>query len=164
MAPFHYWCKFIVCTGPVKQIFFQHKIAIIFLSISLNICYGCSKEPSHLDGSFEYRQHMLWMRNKEDSFPIHTSIWKPDMDAKLCRTWLAIFIRSQLIWICTVFNRKKELWKMSFFKMDTYQSSLLCITNLLRNFACFAFKHTHCGHSLKTSHGTTHNMYFNAKK
>ena len=23
------------------------KIVIIFLSISLNMCYGCSKEPSH---------------------------------------------------------------------------------------------------------------------
>ena len=26
---------------------FQHKIAIIFLSISLNMCFGCSNEPSH---------------------------------------------------------------------------------------------------------------------
>ena len=38
--------------GPAKQ-FFQHKIGIIFLPISLNICFGCSKEPSHRDGSFE---------------------------------------------------------------------------------------------------------------
>ena len=28
--------------GPVKQ-----KLAIIFLPISLNMCFGCSKEPSH---------------------------------------------------------------------------------------------------------------------
>ena len=26
---------------------FQHKIVNIFLSISFNICFGCSKEPSH---------------------------------------------------------------------------------------------------------------------
>ena len=25
---------------------FQRKIVIIFLSISLNMCFGCSKEPS----------------------------------------------------------------------------------------------------------------------
>ena len=39
---------------------------------------GCSKEPSHWDGSHEYPQHMFWMRNKENSFPIHTLIWRPE--------------------------------------------------------------------------------------
>ena len=38
---------------------------IIFLFISLNMCLGCSKEPSHRDGSFEYPQHMFWLRNKK---------------------------------------------------------------------------------------------------
>ena len=32
------------------------------------MCFGCPKEPSHWDGSFEYPQHMFWMRNKEISF------------------------------------------------------------------------------------------------
>ena len=44
------------------------KIAVIFLSISLNICFGFfgfSKEPSHQDGDFEYQQHMFWLRNKK---------------------------------------------------------------------------------------------------
>ena len=36
----------------------------IFLSIIFNICVWCSKEPSHCDGSFEYLQHMFWLRNK----------------------------------------------------------------------------------------------------
>ena len=40
----------------------------IFLSISLNICFGCSEEPSHCDGSFEYPQHMFWLRNKKINF------------------------------------------------------------------------------------------------
>ena len=44
--------------GPVKQKHLR-KIVIIFLSISLSICFGCSKEPSHQDGSFEYQQHMF---------------------------------------------------------------------------------------------------------
>ena len=44
------------------------KIAIIFLSISLNMCFGCSKEPSYRDGSFEYPQHMFWLRNKKNNF------------------------------------------------------------------------------------------------
>ena len=33
--------------GPVKQIKKQRKIVIIYLSISLNMCFGCSKEQSH---------------------------------------------------------------------------------------------------------------------
>ena len=44
------------------------KIAIISLSICLNICFGCSKEPSHWDGSFEYPQHIFWLRNKKINF------------------------------------------------------------------------------------------------
>ena len=28
------------------------------------MCFGCSKEQSHQDGSFEYPQHMFWLRNK----------------------------------------------------------------------------------------------------
>ena len=30
----------------------------------LNVCFGCSKEPSHRDGSFEYPKYMFLMRNK----------------------------------------------------------------------------------------------------
>ena len=53
------------------------KIAIIFFSISLNMCFGCSKEPSHRDGSFEYPQHMFWMGNKDNGFTICTLIGRP---------------------------------------------------------------------------------------
>ena len=31
----------------------------MFLPINFNICFGCSKETSHWDGSFEYPQHVL---------------------------------------------------------------------------------------------------------
>ena len=37
----------------------EHNIVIIFLPMSSNICYGCSKAPSQLDGSFEDPQHMF---------------------------------------------------------------------------------------------------------
>ena len=30
-----------------KNKIFEHKIVTIFLSINLNMCFGCSKEPSH---------------------------------------------------------------------------------------------------------------------
>ena len=29
------------------------------------MCFGCSKEPSHRDGSFEYPKHMFWLRNEK---------------------------------------------------------------------------------------------------
>ena len=44
---------------------------------SLNMCFGCSKEPSHRDGSFEYPQHMFWLRNKKNNFQLGTLIWRP---------------------------------------------------------------------------------------
>ena len=47
---------------------FQDTIVNIFLSISFNMCFGCSKETSHRDGSFEHPQHRFWMRNKNFFF------------------------------------------------------------------------------------------------
>ena len=34
------------------------------------MCFGYSKEPSHRDGSFEYPQHMFWLRNKKISYAL----------------------------------------------------------------------------------------------
>ena len=36
------------------------------------MCFWCSKEPSHQDGSFEYPQHMCWLRNKKIKFSLLT--------------------------------------------------------------------------------------------
>ena len=38
----------------IKAKKFEHKIVNIFLPIVFNNCFVCSKEPSQLDGSFEY--------------------------------------------------------------------------------------------------------------
>ena len=46
----------------------ERKNVIIFLPIAFNICFGCPKEPSHRDGSFEYSQHMFWLRNMKIKF------------------------------------------------------------------------------------------------
>ena len=50
------------------QAFFSHKIVIIYLSISFNMFFGCLKESSHWDGSFEYPLHMFWLRIKKIIF------------------------------------------------------------------------------------------------
>ena len=36
--------------------------------------FGCLKEPSHRDGSFEYPQHMFLLRNKKNNFQPRTLI------------------------------------------------------------------------------------------
>ena len=47
---------------------YWYKIVNIFLSISLNICFGYSKELSHRDDFLQYPQHMFWSRNKKINF------------------------------------------------------------------------------------------------
>ena len=45
------------------------------------MCFGFPKEPSHRDGSFEYPQHMFWLRNKKNNFSVtHLSggLWNQD--------------------------------------------------------------------------------------
>ena len=47
----------------------QRKIVNIFLPIIFRICFIFpSKIPSHWDGSFEYPQHMFWLRNEKIIF------------------------------------------------------------------------------------------------
>ena len=70
-GPSSFWARIIpglegYCSiGPVKQ-----KIAI-----SLNMFFLCSKEQSYRDSSFEYAQHMLWLRIKKNNFQLCTLIW-----------------------------------------------------------------------------------------
>ena len=42
--------------------------------------FGCSKDPSQRDGSFEYPQHMFYLRNKKNNILLRTLIWGPDND------------------------------------------------------------------------------------
>ena len=53
--------------GMITNIF-QRTVVIIFLPISFNICFGCSKELFYEDGTFEHPQHMFWLRNKKFNF------------------------------------------------------------------------------------------------
>ena len=40
------------------------------------MCFGCSKVPSHRDGSFEYPQHLFWLRNKKTNSYLGASACK----------------------------------------------------------------------------------------
>ena len=73
------------------------------MPISLNNCFGCSKEPSHWDGSFEYPQHMFWLRNKKIIFVTHSYL-------KACSTLMNICFQMNLI-LCKVLDlRSKGCW------------------------------------------------------
>ena len=50
--------------GPDRDTF-ERKIVNIFLIVNFSMHFGCSKEPSQWDCSFEYPQHMFWLRNKK---------------------------------------------------------------------------------------------------
>ena len=50
-----------------------------FPTLQFKMCFGCSKESSHWDRSFEYPQHMFWLRNKKNNFQIRTLIWRHEL-------------------------------------------------------------------------------------
>ena len=65
---------------------------IIFLSIKLNISFWVLKRTvsTHRDGSFEYQQHMFWLRNKKKNL-VRTLIWRPGLLVWIVFPILAIF-------------------------------------------------------------------------
>ena len=52
------------CTVAFDTIFECNNVVNIFFTISFNICFVYSKEPSHGDGSTEY-PHNFWLRFKK---------------------------------------------------------------------------------------------------
>ena len=48
------------------------------------MCFGCSKELSHRDGSFEFQQHLIWLRNKKNNSQLRTLIWGPVLKIHAC--------------------------------------------------------------------------------
>ena len=47
------------------------------LVISFKVCFGCSKELSHGDGSFEHPKNVFWSSNREINLQLHTLIRRP---------------------------------------------------------------------------------------
>ena len=56
-----------------------------FLSTNLNMCSGCSKEPSQQDGSFRYTHHMFWLRHVKSYYQIGTLIWRQVVHTDLAK-------------------------------------------------------------------------------
>ena len=64
--------------GLLEQKHHERKIVIILLSINLNMCCGCSKEP-YRDGSFEHPQHMFWLRIMKINLEFLPLIWRSEI-------------------------------------------------------------------------------------
>ena len=61
------------------------------------MCFGCSKEPPHRDGSFEYPQHMFWLRNEKNNFQLHTLIWGPAFLFPFSNEMLVIRVGTRIV-------------------------------------------------------------------
>ena len=71
------------------------------------MCFGCSKEPSHRDGSFEYPQHMFWLRNKKNNFHLRTLIWGPVIlfnNVQIIQNYLSYIARKLFILYTTNYD------------------------------------------------------------
>ena len=70
------------------------------------VCFGCSKEPSYWDGSFEYPQHMFWLRNKKIIFLICNLYYIKaciySLDVKLCEKGVCWTIISPMAFILQI--------------------------------------------------------------
>ena len=111
---------------------FMQKDVNIFLSISLNVCFRFSKEPSDWDGSFEYPQHMLWLRNNTMicvlNYPLRTQrrLWsdladaQADLSLRLALTHFVGFIMSWLRTQKKIRTSKRDYWNESWFSSIAY--------------------------------------------
>ena len=115
-----------ISIGWDKQ-FLCAKRCIIFLSISFNICFGCSKESSHRDGSFEYPQHMFWLRIKNIIFLLHVLI-------------LETCLRNMHIKVLVEQSMFDKTYTAHLFETDSRKESV--IFHII-----FFNKHICCGHS-----------------
>ena len=68
------------------------------------MCFECSKEPSHGDGSFEYPQQMFWLQNK-NNFQLRSHIWGPGKVLKIlehllyCKIYLSGILGMSFLWL-----------------------------------------------------------------
>ena len=71
------------------------------------MCFGCSKEPSHRDDSFEYPQHMFWLRKNKNNFHSYAVPWV-------------------VLWFVIVYPTKKETHTVQLVKLANQVLSIKC--------------------------------------
>ena len=83
------------------------------------MCFGCSKEPTHWDVSFEYLQHMFWLRNKKTNKFNYTLLsgglrkfrmfHSPDI--KLCYHFHFHTTMLLILFLCKLWKKDKD-WQL----------------------------------------------------
>ena len=63
----------------VKHELFSFSISLRFFVGGGAVWGRAPREPSHIDGSFEYPQHMFWLRNKTYNFQLRNLILKANI-------------------------------------------------------------------------------------
>ena len=82
------------------------------------MCFGCSNEPSHRDGSFEYPQHMFWLRNEKTNFQLRTLTWVPEFRPtdKIAKVKMSLIISQpkHMLWVLKrqLFEHPKHMLKL----------------------------------------------------
>ena len=91
------------------------------LPISFNICFGCLKEPLHWDRSFEFPQHMYWLRNKKIIF-WYTLLTKSLIYTNLFLKRVILWkLRSSQKWKCTWLQQiRPHQWHINGFKVPQH--------------------------------------------
>ena len=78
------------------------------------MCFGCWKKLSHQDSSYEYPQHMLWLRNKKNIFLLRILIWRPGSPFYLwVRSVLVILFQFRYVinfWLFLVVTNMLVCW------------------------------------------------------
>ena len=61
------------------------------------MCFEYPKEGYYRDGSFEYPQHMFWVRNKENNFLLSTVLTSRQLSYKTCGHVYSSCVRSAML-------------------------------------------------------------------
>ena len=117
---------------------FQRINVNIFLPMGFNICFGCSKEPSHWDDSFQYPQHMSWLRNKKIKFSFHTLNESPE-PVLLLSYAVNSDCNGQTFYSLIAFNINMVCFFTTWGIVSCpskLNKTFFCLVNILDNFVC----------------------------
>ena len=106
----------------VSSLWFQS--VNISLSIGFNICFGCSKEPSHRDGSSEYTRYVIWLKNK-NLFLVSHSYLKPWISYKMRKSESIVLELSSVVKSFAKKVLNKKVYRMG-----------ACVRVCVRAFVC----------------------------
>ena len=83
---------------------------------------------SHQDGSFEYPQHMFWLKNKKFNFQLRPLIRGPAFSGQKANSWLRVKMQSHIVFFFVVLEFQKN--HQNGFKILTETAIMLLVAGL----------------------------------